>query len=120
MKKTFMILTGIMTIATAAHAEFVAVPRGGFVDESETIITVDQAKNMRDDSYVVVQGNIAKRTGSDKYLFQDETGTVTIEIDDDDWNGVTVTPTDTIKIHGKMDRGLTKTEIDVDYLELVQ
>lgn len=116
-----MILGGLMVIGTA-HADFQPAPstRGGFVSDTETIVTVDQVGSLRDDTYVVVQGNIVRRVSGDKYLFQDSTGTMTVEIDDEGFNGLTVTPNDTIKMYGEVDRGLTKTEIDIDYIEKVQ
>ena len=72
-----------------------------------------------DDTPVVMTGKIVKRTGGEKYLFQDGAGTVIIEIDDDDWRGVNVTPNDTIKVYGEIDRGVFNTEVDVDYVELI-
>ena len=91
--------------------------KGGFVGSNETIVTIAQVNEMRDDVPVVVVGQIIQRMGDDKYLFQDGTGSITIEIDDDGWRGQTVNETDTIKIYGDVDRGIFNTEIDVDYIE---
>lgn len=106
---------------SAAHADFVPAAatseKGGFVGGKETIVSVSQVKEMRDDVNVVVQGNIVQRMGDDKYLFEDKTGSITVEIDKEDWRGQTVSPADTVKLYGEVDRGLMKTEIDVDYIE---
>ncbi len=122
MKKSMMMALGGLVLVTSAHAEFQPAPkmRGGFVDTAETIFTIDQVNGMRDDAYVVVQGNIIRRQGDEKYILRDQSGTITIEIDDDDWNGVTVTPDDVVKIYGEVDRGLTKSEIDVERIEIVK
>ena len=40
-----------------------------------------------------------------------------MEIDDDEWRGQTVTPSDTVKLRGEVDRGIFKTEVEVDYVE---
>ena len=90
---------------------------GGFVGGSENIVTVKQVKEMRDDVPVVVQGNIVQRMGDEKYLFEDSTGSITVEIDNKDWRGQTVSPSDTVKLYGEVDAGLFKTEIDIDYVE---
>ncbi|MDE6571365.1 MAG: YgiW/YdeI family stress tolerance OB fold protein [Alphaproteobacteria bacterium] len=119
MKKLMMSVLAVTAVAGAAHADFQPVAQGGFVGGDETIITVKQAKEMRDDTYVIVQGKIVQRAGDDKYLFEDQTGSIIVEIDKKDWNGVTVTPNDTVKLYGEIDRGLLKTEIDVDYLQKV-
>ena len=72
---------------------------------------------MRDDVPVIVQGHIVQRMGDETYLFEDNTGSIRVEIDNDEWRGQTVTPTDTIKLYGEVDRGIFKTEIDVNYIE---
>ena len=90
---------------------------GGFVDVN--VITVEEAKNMNDDAYVILQGYIADRNGDEKYVFQDKTGSITVEIDDDDWDGVDVSPADLVEIQGKIDKGWTAVEIDVDTISKV-
>lgn len=121
MKKAAMFSVFGMILATAANAGFqpaaetVAV-KGGFVG-NENIVTVMQVKEMRDDTDVILKGKIVGQLKGDKYTFEDSTGSITVEIDDDDWRGQTVTPADTVKIYGEVDRGLTKTEIDVDTIQ---
>ena len=51
-------------------------------------------------------------------LNDDASGSVTVEIDNEDWRGVTVTPKDTIVIQGEIDKDFFKTEIDVDSVAL--
>ena len=72
---------------------------------------------MRDDVPVIVQGHIVQRMGDENYLFEDATGSITVEIDDDDWRGQTITPSDTVKLYGEVDRGIFKTELDINYVE---
>ena len=90
---------------------------GGFVDVN--VITVEEAKNMNDDAYVILQGYITDRNGDEKYVFQDKTGSITVEIDDDDWDGVDVSPADLVVIQGEIDKGWTAVEIDVDTISKV-
>ena len=90
---------------------------GGFVDVN--VITVEEAKNMNDDAYVILQGYITDRNGDEKYVFQDKTGSITVEIDDDDWDGVDVSPADLVEILGEIDKGWTAVEIDVDTISKV-
>lgn len=95
----------------------VANPKGGFVGGAETIVTVKQVNEMRDDVPVIIKGKIVQRMGDEKYLFEDGTGSITIEIDDDSWRGQTISPADTVKMYGEVDRGFFTTEIDIDYVE---
>jgi len=82
------------------------------------VTTVAEALKMRDDSPVVLTGQIEKSLGNEKYQFKDATGTVIIDIDNEDWRGVDVTPADTITIRGEVDKEMFTTEIDVDSVEL--
>ena len=85
----------------------------------EGVITVEEAKNMNDDAYVILQGYITDRNGDEKYVFQDKTGSITVEIDDDDWDGVDVSPADLVEIQGEIDKGWTAVEIDIDTISKV-
>lgn len=124
MKKLSVIAT-LALITGSACADFQPMKNnnmpmgGGFVGGKESIVTVRQVKEMRDDVPVVVQGRILQRMGDDKYLFEDSTGSLTVEIDKEDWRGLTVSPADTVKLYGEVDANWFKTEIDVDYLEKV-
>lgn len=92
---------------------------GGFKDSRDTVeafeyITVEQAKNSKDDTYVVLQGYIDKSLGDEKYLFRDQTGTIKVEIDNDKFRGLTVYPDDFVQISGEIDKDWwSETEIDV-------
>ena len=79
-----------------------------------------QINNLPDDSYVTMQGKIIAKIGHEKYTFQDQTGTIKIEIDDEDWNGVTVGKDDVVQIQGEVDKSWTKpTKIEVDFIQKV-
>ena len=80
------------------------------------VSTVKEAMGMADDSMVTLQGKIEKRIKKDKYTFQDGTGTMTVEIDKDIWNGQTVTPQDTVLISGELDKDGDRTKLDVERL----
>ena len=69
---------------------------------------------MRDDAPVTLRGNIVKHLGKDKYLFQDSSGTIQVEIDDDKWQGQTIGPNDTVELHGEIDRDFNSVEVEVD------
>ena len=49
---------------------------------------------------------------------KDASGAITVEIDDDDWNGLNVTPQDLIEIRGEVDKDLFDTKIDADSVML--
>ena len=126
MKKMSLGLLGAVLLIGNASADFEGPdaapvkntnPKGGFVSGEEVIVTVKQVNEMRDDVPVIMKGKITQRKGSEKFLFEDSTGAITVEIDDDDWRGQTITPTDSVKLYGDVDRGIFSTEVDVDYIE---
>lgn len=123
MKKTSIMAAVCSLVVGTAFADFQpntpnqTSPMGGFVGGTENVVSVSQVKEMRDDVPVIVKGNIVQRMGDEKYLFEDSTGSITVEIDKKDWRGQTVTPTDTVKLYGEVDAGWFNTEIDVDYVE---
>lgn len=90
--------------------------KGGFTGPGPAVVTVKQALEMRDDAKVTLRGNIVQHLGGDKYLFKDATGTVKVEIDDDEWGGQSVGPDDTVELYGEVDKDWNSVEIDVDRL----
>lgn len=97
-----------------ASSSLFAQGQGGFIGSTISKIKVAEAKKLSDDTPVVLEGNIVKHLGSDKYLFKDETGDITVEIDNKDWSGVTVGEKDTIILYGEVDKEWNSLEIDVD------
>lgn len=74
-----------------------------------------QAKQLADDTDVSLVGNIVKKISHERYEFRDASGSITVEIDDDDWRGLTVNAQDRVRIDGEVEikrRG--GVEIDVD------
>ena len=99
--------------APAGIAASSATP-SGFTGPGPAGVTVRQAEAMSDDTPVAMQGSIVQSLGNDKYLFRDATGTMTVDIDHDKWNGQYVGPNDVVDIQGEIDKGWTSTEVDVD------
>lgn len=95
-----------------------AVINGGFKGPGVEPTTVQQALTYGDDTPVVLTGKIERSLGDEKYIFTDKTGKVTVDIDNDDWHGLTVTPNDTIVIEGEIDKDFFKTQIDVERVRL--
>ena len=107
-------------MSTSALASGFTGPQqaGGFQGPVLAPSSVAEALKLNDDTPVVLVGQIEKSLGDEKYLFKDASGSVTVEIDNEDWRGVTVTPKDTIVIQGEIDKDFFKTEIDVDSVAL--
>ena len=91
---------------------------GGFNGPGPDLVTVKEALSMGDDARVSLKGNIVKNLGDEEYTFQDATGTIEVEIDDDIWRGRTVGPEDVVIISGEVDKDWRSTTIDVSSLSV--
>ncbi|MBP5215992.1 MAG: NirD/YgiW/YdeI family stress tolerance protein [Alphaproteobacteria bacterium] len=114
MKKIFLTLVAIIASVNMAKAQFEgpgAAPNGP--------TTVQEALKMNDETRVVLDGKIIKSLGDEKYIFKDATDEVMVEIDDEEWGGVKVTPENTVEIIGEVDKDRNEpTKIDVDSIKL--
>lgn len=85
--------------------------------------TVDKAQKCSDDAPVVLTGNIISReAGSkDKYMFRDATGEILVDIDNKVFAGRQVTPQNTVRLTGKVDKDMLKpVKVDVKVLEILK
>ncbi len=118
MSKIFSISTMALTLA-ATGAAYAQNPGGGFAGPGIAPVPVAEALKMKDDAPVVLTGRIEKSLGNEKYQFSDDTGTIVVEIDDDDWNGVTVRPENTVELRGEIDKELIgEPEVDVNVVAI--
>lgn len=119
MKKLIPALLVLVSVLAMAQAQ----TGGGFAGpgaNANAATTVKEALKLGDDSIVVLQGRIVASLGDEKYTFQDATGSVVVEIDDDDWRGITVTPETTLEIVGELDKELFEaTKIDVKSFKVI-
>lgn len=82
-----------------------------------TYWSVAEVVEMPNNSPVVMRGRIKQNMGDEMYLFEDSSGTIMLEIDEEDWNGNTVRVDDVVTIYGNVDKGGRVAEIDVVSVE---
>lgn len=88
--------------------------------QPSSVISVQQALNARDDSYVTLEGSIASQIGHEMYLFSDGTAQIQVEIDDEVWAGQNVGKESRIRISGEIDREFNRVELDVKQLTVLK
>ena len=126
MKKLFVLCLALAAaLPFAANAQKGPRPfhRGGFEEDIATVQYTNAAdvEKLGDEAFVTLKGKIITRIGHEKYTFQDESGTIIVEIDDDDWRGVSVKPSDVVILEGEVDKHFVKpTEVEVDRVFLAQ
>ena len=81
------------------------------------VTSVKDALNLKDDSKVLLTGQVVKSLGNEKYEFRDATGSITVEIDDELWKGQELSAKQTITLVGEIDidyKPTKRVEVDVD------
>jgi len=111
MKKIFL-------LALLAIFSILGVFAAGF-NGSTVGYSVAEALKRPDDSYITVKGNIIKRISSDKYLFKDATGTMTVEIDNEKWGNLDISETDILELSGEIEKKFNSTHLDVDTVKKI-
>lgn len=131
MKKLIpLVLVATLGISGAAMAK--SQPQGGFHDGTPrqgmmssfngglvSATTVAQAKDLADDSWVVLRGQIVRQVGKKDYIFKDDTGEIQVEIDHKKWRGQSVTPDDLVEISGEIDKDWGSIEIEVKSIKVI-
>lgn len=108
-------------IIIAAISASIAMAGGFTSKHSSETISAKEALKLNDDAKVVLEGKIKSHIKSDKYEFIDKNSDViVVEIDNDKWGNITVNEDTPLRIRGEIDKDLTKTEIDVDSVEIIR
>jgi uncharacterized protein (TIGR00156 family) len=112
MKK--IIATSAFALILGLSNNVFAQQAGGYTGPTVAANTVAEALKLKDDTPVVLNGKIEKSLGGEKYIFTDATGSVTVEIDNDEWRGLSINEKDLVEIRGEIDKDFMETQIDVD------
>ncbi|MBS7781084.1 NirD/YgiW/YdeI family stress tolerance protein [Acidovorax sp. CCYZU-2555] len=118
------------TVATAQSAGYTGpsnapkpVAHGSYSGPSNVpLMSVKQLLDTgRDDQHARLQGQIVSHDGGDRYTFADATGRIAIEIDDEDFPaGQAISAEQRVELLGEFDKGLRKTEFEVDRITLLR
>jgi uncharacterized protein (TIGR00156 family) len=119
LRKAEKVLLLALIAGVGFRAEAAFVPHSG-KRPVERIHTVEEVKTLPDDAPVVLQGYILNHIRSDHYTFQDDSGSITVEIDDDEWRELIVSPSDKVEIRGEVDRDLLTMEVEVEYIRKLE
>ncbi|ELW9268466.1 NirD/YgiW/YdeI family stress tolerance protein [Acinetobacter baumannii] len=85
-----------------------------------TVTTVKQALASKDNTPVKLHGQVVKSLGDEKYQFRDKSGSITIDVDDELWQGRPVSANTNVTLIGEVDidyKPLKRVEIDVDQVQ---
>ncbi|MDR2633131.1 MAG: NirD/YgiW/YdeI family stress tolerance protein [Treponema sp.] len=115
-KSAFLGLTAMLVFAGTLWAD--GWKGGGYTGPSSVQVSkVSAVKNMPHDTDVVLEGKIESYLGNEKYLFNDGSDTIILEIDNDEWNGLEIGVDDIVIIYGEIDKKKQRIEIEVERIE---
>ena len=86
---------------------------------NKPVSKISDVKAMPDDTEVVIQGVIVQNLGDENYLVKDDSGTVTIEIDEDLVQGNTITPEAEVLITATVDQEDNVTSLDAEEIQFI-
>lgn len=94
---------------------------GGFHSSAVQHVTkAAQVASAYKDTPCDLTGHIINQVSYDRYTFQDDSGTVIVDISRKKFRGQTVTPETLVRLTGEVDYARDSMEVDVDYLEPVR
>lgn len=111
-----LVLTSGLTITGLSYAQ--PVNQSALVPT--TSVSVKDALTFKDNTPVKLQGQVVKSLGDEKYQFRDKTGVITVDIDDELWQGRPVSPTTHITLIGEVDidyKPMKRVEIEADQIQ---
>jgi len=118
------VVAGVAVYAVANPTTSQTSVNAGAVNQkaiaTPALVSVKQALTLKDDTEVQLKGYIVKALGDEKYQFSDTTGSITVDIDDDLWQGKAISAKTPVVIMGEVDVDLLPTkhvEIDVDQVK---
>ena len=86
---------------------------------NKPISHVSDIKNMPDDTMVYIQGYLTQNNGGEMYTFQDDSGTLMVEIDDDLMQPNMNLPTTMVWIAAEVDRDGDVVSLDAEEIQIL-
>ncbi|ATZ67108.1 MULTISPECIES: NirD/YgiW/YdeI family stress tolerance protein [Acinetobacter] len=118
------VFSKVAVIASLVGATTMVAANTGAVNQQALtptqISTVQQALTLKDDTPIKLKGYIVKAIGDEKYQFSDQTGSITVDIDDELWQGKPISAKTPVTIIGEIDidyKPKKRVEVDVDQVQ---
>ena len=121
--RKLMLTLALTYLSQAAFAEGYtqSVPAHVKLASYQTIATVETAKQEADGKTVVLEDHISDRAHTvnpEEFWFQDDTGGIKIEINQNIWRGQTVNPKQKIRILGEVDHNNVNNSVEIEVKQL--
>jgi len=95
-----------------------AADNNSAANPAKPISHVADVQNMADNTMVYIQGYLTQNLGDEMYVFQDDSGTMTVEIDDD-LIGNMYSPDTMVWIAAEVDKNGNVTSLDAEEIQFM-
>jgi uncharacterized protein (TIGR00156 family) len=111
---TVLVVAVLMSVPAASRAQYVG-------PNSVPLTTVKQLlERGADDQRAIIRGRIISHDGDDNYTFEDETGSMRVEISRRHFpKNQPIDANRLVELQGELDKDFYRTEFDVDSLRLL-
>lgn len=89
------------------------------VNANKPISQVSDIQNMDEDTMVYIQGYLTQNLGDEMYVFQDDSGTMTVEIDDDLMGSNAYSPNTLVWIAAEVDKNGDVVSLEAEEIQFM-
>lgn len=128
MTSSFYLISALILAGILSHRNAVALPSFSAYEYHQSTVKCDvpqrfmvkQLPYLKDNSRVILEGNIQTQLDPEHYLFADYSGVVEIKISSELWGTTIITPYDTVRIEGAMEKDRHTIMIMADNIDMVK
>ena len=119
MKLKFLSIMAAIGVLFGTQSSAIAGTMPSSAASDKPISKVSDVQNMSDDSTVYIQGYLIQNLGNEMYMFQDNSGTISIEIDDDLLASNTVAPNALVWIVAEVNKDGQVTSLEAEEIQFL-
>ncbi|MBQ9271155.1 MAG: NirD/YgiW/YdeI family stress tolerance protein [Alphaproteobacteria bacterium] len=119
MKLKFLSILAAVSVMFGAISAATAGTMKSADSADKPVSQVSDVQNMADDATVYIQGYLVQNLGNEMYMFQDDSGTIAIEIDDDLLASNTVAPNALVWIVAEVNKDGQVTSLEAEEIQFL-
>lgn len=119
MKFKFLSLLAAVGVMFGAFSDAIAGNMPSSATTEKPISQVSDVNNMPEDTTVYIQGYLVQNLGNEMYMFQDDSGTIAIEIDDDLLASNAVAPNALVWIVAEVNKDGQVTSLEAEEIQFL-
>ncbi|MCL2629768.1 MAG: NirD/YgiW/YdeI family stress tolerance protein [Alphaproteobacteria bacterium] len=102
--KNFILIAAFIFALVFAFVAGVARANGDDIGDHVTIVSVENVRQFRNGSYVILEGRIERYIDKDMYVFEDDTGSIIVKITPEKISQFSARENDRVRIRGEIER----------------